>query len=92
MDMDWGEKISCIPADIPESVEMYRCYFRFLDTFDEYFFAPDYDGTFSRHRWHICGIGLPKKVLKKVYYQNALRIIPGLEQIVTNLMKQVRNI
>ena len=61
------------------SAEMYSCYFHFLETFDEYFFAPDYDGTFERRRWAIYGLGLPKEVLAKIYYKNALRIIPGLK-------------
>lgn len=68
-----------MPANIPESVEMYRTYFRFLETFDESFYAPDYDGTFERVRWPICGIGLPKEVLKKIYYENILKIIPSLK-------------
>lgn len=68
-------------SDMPASVEMYRCYFRFLETFDEYFFPPDYDGTAERGRWAIYGIGLPEDVLAKVYHGNALRIIPGLGQI-----------
>ena len=57
---------------------MYRCYFRFLETYDEYFVPPDYDGTFGRFRWHIYGLGLPDEVLRKIYYQNAMRIVPGL--------------
>ena len=67
-------------TDMPASVEMYRCYFRFLETFDEYFIPPDYDGTFGRHRWRIYGLGLPPDVLKKIYYQNALKLIPGLRE------------
>ena len=66
-------------TDTPVSVEVYRCYFRFLETFDEYFFPPDYDGTFERRRWAIYGLGLPREVLTKIYYQNALCIIPGLK-------------
>lgn len=69
----------CFGTDMPASVEMYRCYFRFLETYDEYFIPPDYDGTFVRYRWHICGIGLPKNVLKKIYHGNILKIIPGLK-------------
>ena len=65
-------------TDMPVSSEIYRCHFRFLETFDEYFIPPDYDGTFGRYRWNIYGIGLPKEVLAKVYYQNALKVIPGL--------------
>jgi len=68
-----------MPANITTSVEMYRTYFRFMETFDESFYAPDYDGTFDRARWPICGIGLPKEVLKKIYNENILRIIPSLK-------------
>jgi predicted TIM-barrel fold metal-dependent hydrolase len=68
-----------MPADIDSSVEMYRTYFRFLETFDESFYSPDYDGTFDRARWPICGIGLPQEVLKKIYQDNVLKIIPSLK-------------
>ena len=63
---------------MPPSEAMYRCHFRFLETFDEFFIPPDYDGTFGRHRWRISGIGLPRAVLKKLYFANILRLIPGL--------------
>ena len=66
-------------TDMPTSVEMYRFYFRFLETRDEAFVPPDYDGTFERYRWRVCGLGLPDDVLEKIYYKNALRIIPGLK-------------
>jgi len=65
-------------TDMPASTQMYRCYFRFLETFDEYFVPPDYDGTFGRHRWRVHGLGLPRPVLEKIYRGNALRVIPGL--------------
>lgn len=67
-----------MPANLDTSVDMYRAYFRFLETFDESFYSPDYDGTFERARWPICGIGLPDEVLKKVYHENILKIIPSL--------------
>lgn len=67
-------------TDMPVSTKMYRCYFRFLETDDEGFFAPDYDGTFERHRWPIQGLRLPQDVLQKIYSQNALRIIPHLRK------------
>lgn len=57
------------------SKEVYQCYFRFLETYDEYFIPPDYDGTFDRYRWHIYGLGLPDDVLKKIYYENISKII-----------------
>lgn len=77
-------------TDMPASEAMYRCYFRFLETFDEHFFPPDYDGTFSRARWPICGIGLPPRVLRKIYHQNILRIIPGLDQDVGPVLKAMK--
>jgi predicted TIM-barrel fold metal-dependent hydrolase len=69
-----------MPANIDSSLEMYRTYFRFLETFDESFYSPDYDGTFDMARWPICGIGLPKEVLKKIYHENILKIIPSLKE------------
>jgi predicted TIM-barrel fold metal-dependent hydrolase len=70
-----------MPANTDTSLEMYRTYFRFLETYDESFYSPDYDGTFERARWPICGIGLPKDVLKKIYRDNILRIIPSLQDL-----------
>jgi predicted TIM-barrel fold metal-dependent hydrolase len=68
-----------MPANLDTSVEMYKTYFRFLETYDESFYSPDYDGTFDRSRWPICGIGLPKEVLRKIYHANILKIIPSLK-------------
>lgn len=66
-------------TDMPVSVDMYRFYFRFLETYDEYFVPPDYDGTFKRFRWHVHGLGLPDRILKKIYHANALKIMPNLK-------------
>lgn len=54
--------------------QMFRCYFRFLETLDEYF---DYSPapTPPQGRWKIYGIGLPDEILKKVYHDNAARIL-----------------
>ena len=54
--------------------EMFRCYFRFLETLDEYF---DYSPapTPPQGRWKIYGIGLPDEILKKVYHDNAARVL-----------------
>ena len=52
---------------------MYQCYFRFLETLDEYFdYAPS--PTPPQGRWKIYGIGLPDEILSKVYRDNARRI------------------
>jgi uncharacterized protein len=53
----------------------YQTYFRVLETDDEYF---PYHKKYHAF-WAMYGLGLPDDVLKKVYYQNALRIIPGLD-------------
>lgn len=55
-------------------VEEYKWYFRTLETRDEYF-------EYYRRRhafWRIYGFDLPDETLKKIYYQNALKLIPGL--------------
>jgi hypothetical protein len=68
--------------DMPVSPEAYRCYFRFLETRDEYFDYPDYIGRFGVYtRWKLYGLGLPDGVLRKVYYENAIRAIPGLRAL-----------
>jgi predicted TIM-barrel fold metal-dependent hydrolase len=57
---------------LPES-SMYRLYFRFLETADEYF---EYPSHASRQgRWNIYGLHLPEEVLRKVYRENALRLL-----------------
>ena len=53
---------------------MYKIYFRFLETVDEYFdYAPS--AIPGQGRWRISGLGLPDDVLKKVYHLNADRIL-----------------
>ena len=60
-------------ADLVPEESMYRLYFRFLETADEYF---DYPSHASRQgRWQIQGIYLPDDVLCKVYRDNALRLL-----------------
>ncbi|MFN8340212.1 MAG: amidohydrolase family protein [Cyclobacteriaceae bacterium] len=56
-------------------LEEYYTYFRVLETADEYF---DYYRKRHAH-WKMYGLDLPDTVLRKVYYRNALRIIPGLD-------------
>ena len=54
--------------------ELYEIYFRFLETEDEYFdYAPA--PTPPQGRWRIYGIGLPDAVLRKVYSDNARRLL-----------------
>jgi predicted TIM-barrel fold metal-dependent hydrolase len=53
----------------------YHVYFRVLETADEYF-----DYYRKRHAfWKMYGLDLPDEGLKKLYYKNALRVIPGID-------------
>jgi uncharacterized protein len=54
----------------------YHVYFRVLETADEYF-----DYYRKRHAfWKMYGLALPDDVLKKLYYKNALHVIPGIDR------------
>jgi len=52
----------------------YPYYWRTFETADEYF---DYYRDYHAF-WKLYGMALPDAVLKKLYYGNALRLIPGL--------------
>ncbi|MCG8467113.1 MAG: amidohydrolase [Gemmatimonadetes bacterium] len=56
--------------------EEYPTYFRVLESADEYF--PYYRRYHAF--WRMYGLDLPDEVLRKVYYENALRIIPGIDR------------
>jgi predicted TIM-barrel fold metal-dependent hydrolase len=49
-------------------------YWRVFETNDEYF---DYYRDYHAY-WKLYGMGLPDTVLRKLYYENALRVTPGL--------------
>lgn len=55
--------------------EEYYTYFRVLETNDEYF---DYYRKRHAH-WKMYGLALPDSVLQKIYYKNALNVIPGID-------------
>ena len=57
------------------NVEEFWTYFRVFETDDEYF--PYYRKYHAQ--WKMYGMDLPDDVLRAVYYENALRIIPGLD-------------
>ncbi|HEY1433812.1 MAG TPA: amidohydrolase family protein [Thermoanaerobaculia bacterium] len=57
------------------AADEYLYYFRVLETDDEYF-----DYYRKRHAfWKMYGLALPDEVLRKLYYKNALRVIPGID-------------
>ena len=56
-------------------VNEYKWYFRCLETRDEYI-----EYYRKRHAfWRIYGFGLDDEVLKKIYYKNALKLVPGID-------------
>jgi predicted TIM-barrel fold metal-dependent hydrolase len=56
-----------------------RLYWRFMETRDEYFpyseKVPPPQGM-----WRIYGVDLPDEVLRKIYHENAMRLIPGIRR------------
>lgn len=66
-------------TDGPQPEARLHYYWRFLETADEYFpyseKSPPPQGF-----WNIYGVDLPDEVLKKIYHENASRIIPGVRE------------
>ena len=56
---------------------MYRAYYRFFETDGEYFYY-SLASSPPQGRWKIYGIGLSDEILRKVYAENARRVL-GLE-------------
>jgi predicted TIM-barrel fold metal-dependent hydrolase len=56
--------------------EEYPTYFRVLETADEYF---PYHKRYHAF-WRMYGMNLPDSILKKVYYENALKILPRMDR------------
>ena len=55
--------------------ERHNVFRRHPETTDEHF-----DYYRRRHAfWKMYGLNLPDEVLKKLYYKNALRVIPGVD-------------
>jgi predicted TIM-barrel fold metal-dependent hydrolase len=60
--------------DLGPDLESYRLYYRFLETSDEYFNYSTEESP-PQGRWNIYGLSLPEDILRKVYYENAGRIL-----------------
>ena len=54
--------------------------YRFFETKDEYFPYNSLD-EHNQGRWNIYGIYLPDDVLKKIYFENTLRLVPGIKKM-----------
>ena len=62
-------------------------YWRFFETWDEYF--PYSEKPFPPQGfWRIYGLGLPENVLRKIYHENAIRLIPGLRERVQRFQRE----
>jgi predicted TIM-barrel fold metal-dependent hydrolase len=61
-------------VDMAPDPALYAIHYRFLETYDESF---DYstDDVPGQGRWQIHGIGLPDDVVRKVYRDNAIRVL-----------------
>ncbi len=55
--------------------EEFHTYFRVFETADDYF---DYYRRYHAF-WQMYGLDLPDEVLRKIYYENALKIVPGID-------------
>jgi uncharacterized protein len=58
-------------TDLDPQPEMYRACFRLLETADEHFYTP----YFAKYHWPMHAFALPDGVLKKIYRENALRVV-----------------
>lgn len=62
-------------TDMTFGIKTYRFTFRILESSDEHFYAWDR----SSYHWPLYGLALDKKILRKVYRDNALKIIGSLK-------------
>jgi len=62
-------------TDMGMAEDMYRITFRILETADEHFYKQD---LFNYH-WPLYGLALSDETLKKIYRENALKIMGGVK-------------
>jgi predicted TIM-barrel fold metal-dependent hydrolase len=74
-------------TDGPWPQQRLRIYWRFFETSDESF---DYSEKIPppQGMWKIYGIDLPDDVLKKMYHENAAKLIPGIAERVAAFQQQ----
>jgi predicted TIM-barrel fold metal-dependent hydrolase len=76
-------------TDGPWPEERLKLYWRFLETEDEYF--PYSEKEFPPQGfWQIYGVHLPDEVLRKIYFENSLRLLPALRQKYERAVKSSR--
>jgi predicted TIM-barrel fold metal-dependent hydrolase len=60
-------------TDYLPNAEKYRVYYRFLESDDEYW--PEDPNNHDNGFWRLYGVFLPKDALRKIYFENAERIL-----------------
>lgn len=73
-------------TDGPWPESRLRIYWRFLETLDEYFDYSEKHPPPQGH-WRIYGIGLEPPILEKIYFSNAARIIPHVQEKVSKFQR-----
>ena len=79
---DGGFKLRPKDGWTPE--RMWRSYFEFLETDNEYIDYPLQSIT-KQGNWKVSGLNLPPEVLEKVYSLNAQRLIPSSRDVIARL-------
>jgi predicted TIM-barrel fold metal-dependent hydrolase len=64
-------------TDGPWPEKRLQLYWRFLETHDESFPYSEKEPP-PQGLWQIYGLDLPNEVLRKLYYENAVKLIPGI--------------
>jgi len=67
--LKWADRL-LYGTDNGMSADMYRMTFRILETDDEHIYNPDYG-----YHWSYSGFDLPDDVLRKLYHENAARLL-----------------
>ena len=67
-------RTGCYSGRTPTVASEFPYYWRTFETADEYF---DYYRRYHAF-WKLYGMDLPDDVLQKVYYKNALKVVPGI--------------
>ena len=70
----YSERILLGTDLLPTDTERYSIYWEFAETYDEYFPYRTKNGVMLGD-WNIYGIGLEDEVLKKIYYENAQKLL-----------------
>jgi predicted TIM-barrel fold metal-dependent hydrolase len=71
----WSDRV-LFGTDMAPDPAWWAVYFRFLETADESFaYDADENEPPSQGRWRIHGLGLPDDVLRRIYHDNAARLI-----------------